>query len=189
MQLCVCLYVDVTVIHVFLVVIATNIVFCHKPAVDPLLLECSSSGTETQITVDCRTNRPPATITCSFDGELEHPCMCVRKRTHLCWLHTVQNFQSLHVLMSYDRIWNCFVQRFIISITYWFHTGNWPIVINDRTAFSVGNHSVSIAAADSIGLTAQNVVPFTLGNGTRTNSELVCWWKHGNICNHIAEIK
>jgi len=70
-------------------------------------------------------------------------------------------------------------------ITYWFHTGNWPIVINDRTAFSVGNHSVSIAAADSIGLTAQNVVPFTLGNGTRTNCELDCWWKHGNICNYI----
>jgi len=37
------------------------------------------------------------------------------------------------------------------------YTGEWPIVINDRTAFSVGNHSVSIAAADSIGLTAQNV--------------------------------
>jgi len=52
-------------------------------------------------------------------------------------------------------------------------TGEWPIVINDRTAFSVGNHSVSIAAADSIGLTAQNVVPFTLGNRKGTNCELV----------------
>jgi len=50
--------------------------------------------------------------------------------------------------------------------------GEWPIVINDRTAFSVGNHSLSIAAADSIGLTAQGVVFFTLGNGTRTNREL-----------------
>ena len=44
-------------------------------------------------------------------------------------------------------------------------------MITDRTAFAAGNHSVSIAAADTIGLTAQNVVPFTLGSGTRTNSE------------------
>ena len=51
--------------------------------------------------------------------------------------------------------------------------GEWPIVINDRTAFAVGNHSVSIAAADSIGLTAQSEVPFTLGDRTRTNRELI----------------
>ena len=53
------------------------------------------------------------------------------------------------------------------------YTGEWPIVINDRTAFAVGNHSVSIAAADSIGLTAQSEVPFTLGDRRRTNRELI----------------
>ena len=54
-------------------------------------------------------------------------------------------------------------------------------MITDRTAFAAGNHSVSITAADTIGLTAQNVVSFTLGNGTRTNCEFDYWWKHGSM--------
>ena len=39
----------------------------------------------------------------------------------------------------------------------YFHVGEWPLVINTRTAFTAGNHSVSITAADSIGLSAQKV--------------------------------
>ena len=79
MQFCAYHYVDVKVSWCLPVCDSYQFIFCNKPAVDPLLLECSSSGTETQITVDCRTNRPPATITCSFDGELEHPCKCVQE--------------------------------------------------------------------------------------------------------------
>ena len=53
------------------------------------------------------------------------------------------------------------------------YVGEWPLVINVRTAFTAGNHSVSITAADSIGLSAQNIVPFTLVDTTRTNRELM----------------
>ena len=53
------------------------------------------------------------------------------------------------------------------------HVGEWPLVINTRTAFTAGNHSVSITAADSNGLSAQNIVPFTLLDTTRTNRELM----------------
>jgi len=58
-------------------------------------------------------------------------------------------------------------------------------VINDRTAFAVGNHSVSIAAADSIGLTAQSEVPFTLGDRTRTNRELIMHDNYIDDQNHV----
>ena len=51
------------------------------------------------------------------------------------------------------------------------YVGEWPLVINVRTAFTAGNHSVSITAADSIGLSARNIVPFTLVDTTRTNRE------------------
>ena len=53
------------------------------------------------------------------------------------------------------------------------YVGEWPLVINTRTAFTAGNHSVSITAADSIGLSAQSIVPFTLLDTTRTNRELM----------------
>ena len=53
------------------------------------------------------------------------------------------------------------------------YVGEWPLVINIRTAFTAGNHSVSITAADSIGLSAQSIVPFTLLDTTRTNRELM----------------
>ena len=53
------------------------------------------------------------------------------------------------------------------------YVGEWPLVINIRTAFTAGNHSVSITAADTIGLSAQNIVPFTLLDTTRTNRELM----------------
>ena len=46
-------------------------------------------------------------------------------------------------------------------------------MINVRTAFTAGNHSVSITAADSIGLSARNIVPFTMVDTTRTNRELM----------------
>ena len=48
-------------------------------AVHPLLLECSSEGSGSEVTIDCRTNRPPASTLCSFDGGLSHQC----KKLHL----------------------------------------------------------------------------------------------------------
>jgi len=42
--------------------------------VDPLLLECTTDGSHTHVTIDCQSNRPPVTTMCSFDGGLEHQC-------------------------------------------------------------------------------------------------------------------
>ena len=42
--------------------------------VDPLLMECDSEGTGNEVTIDCQTNRPPASVLCSFDGGLVHQC-------------------------------------------------------------------------------------------------------------------
>ena len=61
------------------------------------------------------------------------------------------------------------------------YVGEWPLVIIVRTAFTPGNHSVSITAADSIGLSARNVVPFTLVDTTRTNRELMLIDYHCSI--------
>ena len=77
---------------------------------------------------------------------------------------------------------NCLYITYITSFTYdtittyprqiaCIYVGEWPLVINVRTAFTAGNHSVSITAADSIGLSARNIVPFTLVDTTRTNRE------------------
>ena len=68
--------------------------------------------------------------------------------------------------------------RFVNACTY---VGEWPLVINVRTAFTAGNHSVSITAADSIGLSARNIVPFTLVDTTRTNRELMLKDYHCSI--------
>ena len=46
----------------------------HHPAADPLLLECATDGSRTHVTIDCRSNRPPVTTMCSFDGGVEHQC-------------------------------------------------------------------------------------------------------------------
>jgi len=96
---CIPLWLNVTVTSLY-----DSYIYCFltKPAVDPLLLECSSSGTETQITVDCRTNRPPATITCSFDGELEHPCKCVTKG--LMTLVLIAHSTEFSILACFDAL-------------------------------------------------------------------------------------
>ena len=87
---------------------------------------------------------------------------------------------------------NCLYITYITSFTYdtittyprqiaCTYVGEWPLVINVRTAFTAGNHSVSITAADSIGLSARNIVPFTLVDTTRTNCELMLKDYHCSI--------
>ena len=49
-------------------------VLCVSPA-QPLVLECEVMTTSDHIDIDCRTNRPPQTIYCSFSGGPKHLCM------------------------------------------------------------------------------------------------------------------
>jgi hypothetical protein len=40
----------------------------------PLVLECEARTTSDHIDIDCKTNRPPRTTLCSFNGGLKHQC-------------------------------------------------------------------------------------------------------------------
>ena len=44
-------------------------------AAQQLVLECEARTTSGHIDIDCKTNRPPQTTLCSFNGGLKHQCM------------------------------------------------------------------------------------------------------------------
>ena len=120
------------------------------PAVDPLLLECTTDGSRTHVTIDCQSNRPPVRTMCSFDGGLEHQCK---------WL---VNF----------KLSRCppFVDINILHTLY--YTGDLPISVNLRT-FTPGNHTLRIIITDTVALTAQNTIEYLLENDTRPSN---CEW-------------
>ena len=41
-------------------------------------------------------------------------------------------------------------------------TGEWPLIINVQSDFSVGNHSVVLTARDHLGLTANTTINYLL---------------------------
>ena len=56
-----------------IIIIIDNYLLFH-PVVDPLLLQCETGGSTTQVTIDCQVNRPLSGTFCSFDGGHQHKC-------------------------------------------------------------------------------------------------------------------
>ena len=69
-------------------------IFLVSPA-QPLVLECQARTTSDHIDIDCKTNRPPQTTLCSFNGGLKHQCMQL-SLPYVANLHIKCSYVNLH---------------------------------------------------------------------------------------------
>lgn len=70
------------------------------PVVDPLLLLCETSGSTTQVTIDCQVNRPLSGTFCSFDGGYQHKC-----ESEVCE-NNLRSAQNSSKCLSYYRCYD-----------------------------------------------------------------------------------
>ena len=120
-----------------------TLLYVYTSTVDPLLLLCGTSGSTTQVKIDCQVSRPAVESLCSFDGGHQHKCKCDQNSWPSGCDCTLSLYWSFHMLIVMA-------------------TGEWPMIVNVRSGFSAGNHSVVIMTRDSLGLTANGTVSYLL---------------------------
>ena len=132
---------------------------CTYFAVDPLLLQCETGGSSTQVRIDCKVNRPLVGVFCSFDGSHQHKCESTTRLRLLVYKLSI--VASKPCIFKDTKTYACNVQiTALLNVTL--STGEWPMVINVQSGLSAGNHSVVISATDTIGLTTNTTVNYIL---------------------------